>query len=187
MSEMIELALDSAKEDMQKALERLEIELRKIRAGKAHPNMLESVKVEYYGAPTPLNQVANVSTTDPRTLTVQAYEKTMLDPISMAIINANLGLNPMNNGEVLIISVPALTEERRRELAKQAKAAGENAKVSIRNARKDANDTIKATKDDGASEDAIKAGEANVQTLTNDYSKQVDDRISAKEADIMTV
>jgi len=105
----------------------------------------------------------------------------------MAITNANLGLNPMNNGEVLIISVPALTEERRRDLAKQAKAVGENAKVSIRNARKDANDAIKATKDDGASEDAIKAGEANVQTLTNDYSKQVDDRISAKEADIMTV
>ena len=123
----------------------------------------------------------------PRTLTVQAYEKTMLDPIASAIINANLGLNPMNNGEVLIISIPALTEERRRELAKQAKAVGENAKVSIRNARKEANDAIKSSKEDGASEDAIKAGEANVQTLTNDFSKQVDDRISSKEADIMTV
>ena len=131
--------------------------------------------------------MGNVSTTDPRTLTVQAYEKTMLDPIASAIINANLGLNPMNNGEVLIISIPALTEERRRELAKQAKAVGENAKVSIRNARKEANDAIKSSKEDGASEDAIKAGEANVQTLTNDFSKQVDDRISSKEADIMTV
>ena len=187
MSEMIDLAYDSAKEDMQKAMDRLDTELRKIRAGKAHPSMLDSVKVDYYGALTPLNQVGNVSTTDPRTLTVQAYEKTMLDPIAMAITNANLGLNPMNNGEVLIISVPALTEERRRELAKQAKAVGETAKVSIRNARKDANDAVKASKDDGASEDAIKAGEANIQTLTNDFTKQVDDRISAKEADIMTV
>ncbi|MDG1381361.1 MAG: ribosome-recycling factor, partial [Flavobacteriales bacterium] len=129
----------------------------------------------------------NVSTTDPRTLMIQAYEKSMLDPIASAIINSNLGLNPMNNGEVLIISVPMLTEERRRELAKQAKAVGENAKVSIRNARKDANDAIKSSKDDGASEDAIKAGEANVQSLTDDYTKQVDSRISSKEADIMTV
>lgn len=184
---MIELAYDSAKEDMQKAMDRLDSELRKIRAGKAHPSMLESVKVDYYGSLTPLNQVGNVSTTDPRTLTVQAYEKSMLEPISTAIINANLGLNPMNNGEVLIISVPALTEERRRDLAKQAKAVGEHAKVSIRNARKDANDAVKASKDDGASEDAIKAGEANIQTLTNDFTKQVDDRISAKEVDIMTV
>lgn len=187
MSEMIDLAYDSAKEDMQKAMDRLDVELRKIRAGKAHPSMLDSVKVDYYGALTPLNQVGNVSTTDPRTLTVQAYEKSMLDPIASAIINANLGLNPMNNGEVLIISIPALTEERRRELAKQAKAVGENAKVSIRNARKEANDAIKSSKEDGASEDAIKAGEANVQSLTNDFSKQVDDRISSKEADIMTV
>ena len=126
-----------------------------------------------------------MSTTDPRTLVGRT--RTMLDPIAIAITNANLGLNPMNNGEVLIISVPALTEERRRDLAKQAKAVGENAKVSIRNARKDANDAVKASKDDGASEDAIKAGEANIQTLTNDFTKQVDDRISAKEADIMTV
>ena len=123
MSEMIDLAYDSAKEDMQKAMDRLDTELRKIRAGKAHPSMLDSVKVDYYGALTPLNQVGNVSTTDPRTLTVQAYEKSMLDPIAMAITNANLGLNPMTNGEDLIISVPALTEERRRDLALRAKAA----------------------------------------------------------------
>ena len=187
MSEMIDLAFDSAKEDMQKAMERLDTELRKIRAGKAHPSMLESVKVDYYGSLTPLNQVGNVSTTDPRTLTVQAYEKSMLDPIAAAITNANLGLNPMNNGEVLIISVPMLTEERRRELAKQAKSVGENAKVSIRNARKEANDAIKATKDDGASEDAIKAGESNVQSLTDDFTKKVDARIASKEEDIMTV
>ena len=131
--------------------------------------------------------MGNVSTTDPRTLMIQAYEKSMLDPIASAIINSNLGLNPMNNGEVLIISVPMLTEERRRDLAKQAKAVGENAKVSIRNARKDANDAIKSSKEDGASEDAIKAGEANVQSLTDDHAKQVDSRIASKEADIMTV
>jgi ribosome recycling factor len=187
MSEMIDFAFESARDDMKKAMERLDVELRKIRAGKAHPSMLESVKVDYYGSLTPLNQVGNVSTTDPRTLMIQAYEKAMLDPIASAIINSNLGLNPMNNGEVLIISVPMLTEERRRELAKQAKAVGEHAKVSVRNARKDANDAIKASKEDGASEDAIKAGESNVQSLTDDFSKQIDDRISSKEADIMTV
>ncbi len=184
---MIDFAFESARDDMKKAMERLDVELRKIRAGKAHPSMLESVKVDYYGSLTPLNQVGNVSTTDPRTLMIQAYEKAMLDPIASAIINSNLGLNPMNNGEVLIISVPMLTEERRRELAKQAKAVGEHAKVSVRNARKDANDAIKASKEDGASEDAIKAGESNVQSLTDDFSKQIDDRISSKEADIMTV
>lgn len=187
MNEEIQMALDDAKDKMQKAIARLEGELSKIRAGKAHPSMLESVRVDYYGSMTPVSQVANVNSTDARTLVVQPWEKGMLDPIATGIINANLGLNPMNNGEVLIISVPALTEERRRDLAKQAKAMGENAKVSIRNARKDANDAIKGAKDDGASEDAIKAGEANVQTLTNDFTKQVDDRISAKEADIMTV
>ena len=184
---MIDFAFESARDDMKKAMERLDVELRKIRAGKAHPSMLESVKVDYYGSLTPLNQVGNVSTTDPRTLMIQAYEKAMLDPIASAIINSNLGLNPMNNGEVLIISVPMLTEERRRELAKQAKAVGEHAKVSVRNARKDANNAIKASKEDGASEDAIKAGESNVQSLTDDFSKQIDDRISSKEADIMTV
>ena len=184
---MIDFAFESARDDMKKAMERLDVELRKIRAGKAHPSMLESVKVDYYGSLTPLNQVGNVSTTDPRTLMIQAYEKAMLDPIASAIINSNLGLNPMNNGEVLIISVPMLTEERRRELAKQAKAVGEHAKVSVRNARKDANDAIKASKEDGASEDAIKAGESNVRSLTDDFSKQIDDRISSKEADIMTV
>ena len=187
MSEMIELAFDSAKEDMQKATDRLDLELRKIRAGKAHPSMLESVKVDYYGSLTPLNQVGNVSTTDPRTLTVQAYEKSMLDPHCLGDHQREFGSEPDNNGEVLIISVPMLTEERRRELAKQAKSVGENAKVSIRNARKDANDAIKATKDDGASEDAIKAGESNIQSLTDDYVKQVDARIASKEADIMTV
>jgi ribosome recycling factor len=187
MSELVELALETAEEQMAKALDHLESELRKIRAGRAHPSMLESVMVDYYGSMTPLSQVSNVSATDPRTLTVQAWEKSMLDPIAKGITDANLGLNPMNNGEVLIISVPALTEERRRELAKQAKAAGEHAKVGIRTARKDANDEVKSAKEDGLSEDAAKTAESNVQNLTDTFSKQIDERVSKKEADIMTV
>ena len=127
---------------MEKALERLAGELRKIRAGKAHPSMLEGVRIDYYGTLTPISQVANVNTTDARTIVVQPWEKVMLDPISMGIINANLGLNPMNNGEVLIINVPPLTEERRKELSKRARGEGESARVSIRNARKDANDSF---------------------------------------------
>ena len=187
MTEEIQMALDHGREQMDKALDHLRAELNKIRAGKAHPSMLGGVQVDYYGSMTPLSQVANVSTPDPRTLTVQPWEKGMLDPISTAIINANLGLNPQNNGEVIMINVPTLTEERRKDLTRMVRAEGEHAKVSIRNARKEANDAIKSSKEDGASEDAIKAGEANVQTLTNDFSKQVDDRISSKEADIMTV
>ena len=184
MSEMIDLAYDSAKEDMQKAMDRLDTELG--RSVRARPtSMLDSVKVDYYGALTPLNQVGNVSTTDLADATVQAYEKSMLDPIAMAITNANLGLNPMNNGEVLITSVPAhrgasaIRPSRPRRSVRTPRCPSECTEGRQRR--------IKATKDDGASEDAIKAGEANVQTLTNDYSKQVDDRISAKEADITTV
>lgn len=187
MSELIELALESAEEAMNSGMEHLEMELRKIRAGRAHPSMLDSVKVDYYGSMTPISQVSNVSATDPRTLTVQAWEKAMLDAIATGITNANLGLNPMNNGEVLIISVPALTEERRKELAKQARAAGEHAKVGLRNARKEANDEIKSAKDDGLSEDEAKAAETNVQQLTDGFVKRIEERVSTKEADIMTV
>ena len=156
MNEEITMALDDAKEKMDKAIGRLEGELSKIRAGKAHPSMLESVRVDYYGSMTPVSQVANVNSTDARTLVVQPWEKAMLDPISTGIINANLGLNPMNNGEVLIINVPPLTEERRRELSKRARSEGEGARVGIRNARKDANDYLKAAKDEGMSEDELK-------------------------------
>lgn len=187
MSELIELALESAQEGMENAFDHLETELRKIRAGRAHPSMLEGVKVDYYGSMTPISQVSNVSATDPRTLTVQAWEKAMLDPIATGITNANLGLNPMNNGEVLIISIPALTEDRRRDLAKQARAAGEYAKVGLRNARKEANDEIKSAKEDGLSEDEAKAAESNVQQITDGFVKRIDERVSAKETDIMTV
>ena len=187
MNEEVEMAMDEAKEQMDKALERLQGELRKVRAGKAHPSMLESVKVDYYGTMTPVSQVANVNTTDARTIIVQPWEKPMLDPISMGIINANLGLNPMNNGEVLIINVPPLTEERRIELSKRARSEGEAARVSIRNARKDANDLLRTAKEDGLSEDMQKTGEAQIQDLTNAYTKKVEDILAAKEADIMTI
>ena len=187
MNEEITMALDDAKENMEKAMSRLEAELNKIRAGKAHPSMLESVRVDYYGSMTPVSQVANVNSTDARTLVVQPWEKGMLDAISTGIINANLGLNPMNNGEVLIINVPPLTEERRRELSKRARSEGEGARVGIRNARKDANDYLKAAKEEGMSEDDLKQGEQKVQDLTNVYTAKVEEVLTSKEADIMTI
>ena len=187
MNEEIQMALEEAREKMDKAIARLEGELSKIRAGKAHPSMLESVRVDYYGSQTPVSQVANVNSTDARTLVVQPWEKGMLDPIATGIINANLGLNPMNNGEMLIINVPPLTEERRVELSKRARSEGESARVSIRNARKDANDLLKSAKDDGLSEDMQKTGEGQVQDLTNSYIAKVEEMLVAKEADIMTI
>ena len=181
------MALDMARSAMDKAIAHMESELTKIRAGKAHPAMLDSVMVEYYGTMTPLNQVSNVNSTDARTLTVQAWEKTMLDPIATAIINANLGLNPMNNGESILINIPPLTEERRRDLTKRARGEGEHARVSVRNARKDANDLIKSAKADGLSEDLAKDGENEVQKLTDSYIKKIDSILATKESDIMTV
>ena len=178
------MALESAREAMDKAISHMETELTKIRAGKAHPAMLDSVMVEYYGSMTPLSQVSNINTSDARTLTVQAWEKAMLDPIATAIINANLGLNPMNNGESILINIPPLTEERRKDLTKRARAEGEHARVSVRNARKDAN---KAAKTDGLSEDLAKDGEGEVQKLTDSYVKKIDDILAKKESDIMTV
>jgi ribosome recycling factor len=159
----------------------------KIRAGKASPAMLQSVMVDYYGSPTPLAQVANVGTMDARTLTVQPWEKSLIDEIMKGIINANLGFAPQNNGESVIISVPPLTEERRKDLVKRAKAEAENAKVSIRTHRKDAIDMIKSLKDDGLSEDLMKDGENEIQNITNAYSKKVDDILDRKEQDIMTI
>jgi ribosome recycling factor len=185
MNEEIDMAIDEAKSSMTKTLQHLDVELQKIRAGKATPSMLDSVKVDYYGSPTPLSQVANVNTLDARTITVQPWEKSMLEEICKGIINSNLGLNPQNNGESILINVPVLTEERRRDLVKKAKAEGEHAKIGIRNARKEANDFIK--KLDGISEDLIKDGEDQIQKLTDSFSAKVDDLIVKKEKDIMTV
>lgn len=187
MNEFITMIFDDAKEKMDKALSHLDNELLKIRAGKATPSMLDSVKVDYYGTATALAQVANISVMDARTLTVQPWEKNMLDEISKGIINSNLGLNPQNNGEMIIISVPVLTEERRRDLVKKAKSESENAKVGIRNARKDANTQIKKLKEEGVSEDEMKDAEAKIQEFTNKYVIEADVKIDKKEKDIMTI
>ncbi len=184
MNEEIEFIVDTAKEQMENAIEHLKKELANIRAGKASPAMLRSVMVDYYGSQTPLAQVANVNTPDARTITIQPWEKNMLQEIERGIMFANLGFNPMNNGESVIINVPALTEERRKELAKQAKAETENDKVSVRNARKDANNDIKKA---DISEDMKKNAEAEVQELTDKHIKIIDDMYAQKEIEIMTV
>ncbi len=182
--EEIDFILDTAKEAMTNAVKHLEKELVSIRAGKASPSMLQNVMVDYYGTPTPLSQVANVNTPDARTISVQPWEKNMLQEIEKAIMLANLGFNPMNNGDNIMINVPPLTEERRRELAKQAKAEGEKAKVVVRNSRKQANnDTKKAD----VSEDIKKDTETSIQNMTDKFIKKIDEVYSAKEKEIMTV
>ena len=165
----------------------LEKEFLNIRAGKASPQMLGSVFVEYYGSQTPLSQVSNVNVPDARTITIQPYEKSMLQTIEKAIMVANLGFNPMNNGENIIISVPPLTEERRRDLVKQAKAEAEDAKISIRNARKDANTDIKKLEKEGTSEDICKSAEEDIQKLTDSFIRKVEEHLVIKEAEIMKV
>jgi ribosome recycling factor len=185
MNEDITFILESTEEAMSNAVKHLEKEFVNIRAGKASPAMLGSVMVDYYGSLTPLAQIANVNTPDGRTITVQPWEKNMMQPIEKAIMIANLGFNPMNNGDLIIISVPPLTEERRRDLAKQAKAAAEDAKVGIRNARKDANNDIK--KADDVSEDEQKSAEAEVQILTDKSVKKTEEILALKEKEIMTV
>jgi len=185
--EEIDFILDSTKESMDGSIAHLEKEFVNIRAGKASPAMLGGVRVDYYGSQTPLSQVANINVPDARTITVQPWEKNMLHPIEKAIMLANLGFNPMNNGDNIIINVPALTEERRRDLVKQAKGEAEDAKIGVRNARKDANTEIKKLEKDGVSEDACKSAEDDVQELTNSYIKKIDELLASKEAEIMKV
>lgn len=187
MNEELELIYEECKDSMQAAVDFLNGELSKVRAGRANPAMLEGVKLDYYGTVTPLNQVANINTPDARTLSIQPWEKGMLPEIEKAIINSNLGLNPQNNGEMVMINLPPLTEERRKELVKTCRAEGENAKVSIRNVRKEAMDGLKKLKNDGMPEDIIKGAEEEVQKFTNSYSKKVDEYLDAKEKDILTV
>ncbi len=187
MEEDVQLLLDIAEEKMEKAIIYLSDELVKLRAGKASPHMLDGIIVDYYGANSPLNQVSNINTPDPRTIVVQPWEKSMLEPIEKAIMHANLGFNPVNNGEILRIVVPALTEERRKMLVKQVKGEGENARVSIRNARRDANDELKRMQKDGLPEDDAKKAEQDVQKLTGIYSQKVEELLQKKEEDIMTI
>lgn len=183
--EEINFIIDTAKEGMDNAIKHLEKQLVSIRAGKASPAMLSSVMVDYYGSATPLSQVANVNTPDARTIAIQPWEKNLIQEIEKAIMVANLGFNPMNNGESVIINVPPLTEERRRDLVKQAKSEAEDAKVGIRNKRKEANNEIK--KNDDASDDVKKNAEVDIQNLTDNFVKQIDEILAAKEKEIMTV
>ena len=187
MDEELEMVFEEANEKMELAMERLDKELRKIRAGKANPSMLDGIMVEYYGSMTPLKNVSNVNTPDPKTILIQPFEKSLIEEIEKSIQKANLGFNPQNDGHSVRISIPALTEERRRQLVKMAKDVAESAKVSIRTGRKDANDHIKGMKKDGLSEDNAKDAEARVQTITNDYSDKVDAQFALKEEDIMTI
>ena len=184
MNEEIFIITESTKESMDSSMNHLKKELLNIRAGKANPVMLNAVKVEYYGTPTPISQVANINTPDARTLSIQPWEKDLLPEIEKGISQANLGFNPMNNGESLIINIPPLTEERRRELVKLVKAEAENAKIAIRNARKDANNEIKKI---DSSEDVKKNAEIDIQELTDQYINKVDGIIGIKEKEILTV
>ncbi|WP_413671103.1 ribosome recycling factor [Mucilaginibacter sp. Mucisp86] len=187
MSELIKKQVNDAKALMEKAIDHADSELNKIRAGKASPSLLDDIRVDYYGTQTPLSQIGSVNTPDARTIVVQPWEKSLLNPIEKAIKEANLGVNPQNDGIIIRINVPPLTEERRRDLVKKAKAEAETGKVAVRNIRKDANEKIKKLKSEGVSEDEIKTGEAEVQKLTDAYIAKVDQLSEAKEKDIMTV
>lgn len=187
MTEDAQMVYDEAKESMGNALLHLDKEFQKIRAGKASPSMLEGIIINYYGAPTPIEQTANINTPDPRQIIVQPWDKSILPELEKAILNANLGFNPKNEGEVLRISVPPLTEERRKDLVKQAKNEAEQTKVSIRNARRGANDLAKSMEKDGMPEDESKKLQEKIQELTDDHIKKVDEILDKKEKDIMTV
>jgi ribosome recycling factor len=187
MSEEVSLTLELAEDSMQKAIGHLEAELVKIRAGKANPQMLEGIMVDYYGSATPISQVGNISVLDARTLTIQPWEKNMLQPIERAIIASNIGINPQNDGVIIRLFLPPLTEERRRELVKRCQGEGEHAKVSIRSIRRDAIEGIKKLQKSGLSEDAAKDAEADVQNLTNKFIALVDKHLVAKEKEIMVV
>jgi ribosome recycling factor len=187
MSEELSMIIEESHDSMQKALSHLEAELVKVRAGKATPNMVDGIIVDYYGNPTPINQVANVSVADARTLTIQPWEKNMLQPIERAIIAANIGINPQNDGNMIRLFLPPLTEERRRELVKRSLGEGENSKVAIRSIRREAMEQVKKLQKNGLSEDLSKDTEASIQELTDKYIVSVDKVLANKEKDIMTV
>ena len=187
MNEFIKMELEEAVSSMEKALAHTDSEFSKIRAGKATVGMLDGIMVDYYGAATALAQVANVNTPDARTIVVQPWEKSMISPIEKAIMEANIGLNPQNDGQLIRLNVPPLTEERRRDLVKKVKEEAEKGRITVRNIRKSTNESIKKLKNDGASEDEIKVGEAEVQKLTDTFILKVDHLAEVKEKDVMTV
>jgi ribosome recycling factor len=185
--EEIELQIEEAKELMQKAVDHTASELVKIRAGRAMPNLLEGIMVNYYGAPTPIQQVASITTPDARTLAIKPWEKSLISEIEKAIINSDLGLAPQNNGEMVMLTIPPLTEERRKNLVKQVKNDCENGKISIRTVRKDTNDALRKLQKEGAPEDEVKRAEDTVQKLTDSYSAKIDEQYARKEAEVMKV
>lgn len=187
MPEDLNTILKDTESLMQKAISHLELELTKIRAGKANPMMIDGITVEYYGNPTPIEQVGNISVMDARTLSIQPWEKNMLQPIERAIIAANIGINPQNDGNIIRLSIPPLTEERRKELVKKCNAEGEHGKVAIRNIRRDAIEHIKKLQKDGLSEDAAKDAEADIQETTNRFISLVEKHLVAKDKEIMSV
>ena len=187
MTENLDGILEESKLSMKKAIEHFEAELVKIRAGKASANMLDGIVVDYYGNPTPIGQVGNLSVMDARTLTIHPWEKNMLQPIERAIIAANIGINPQNDGNIIRLFLPALTEERRKELVKRSNNEGEHARIAIRNIRRDSIEQIKKLQKDGLSEDASKDGETDIQEITNNYISLIDKHLNAKEKEIMVV
>ncbi|MDX9726734.1 MAG: ribosome recycling factor [Bacteroidales bacterium] len=187
MNEEVDLVIEETRDRMQKALEHLEYELSRLRAGRATPVLLDGITVDYYGVNSPLSQVSNINTPDPKTILIQPWEKNMLGTIEKAIMAANIGLTPMNNGEVIRISIPPLTEERRHQLVKQVRNEGETAKISIRNARKWANDELKRMLKEGLPEDIEENASENIQEMTHEYSAKVDKVMALKEKDVMTV
>ncbi len=187
MTEDISSIIAVADDHMKKAINHLETELIKIRAGKANPQMLDGIQVDYYGSPVPINQVANISVMDARTLTIQPWEKNMVQPIEKAIIGANIGVTPQGDGVLIRLSLPPLTEERRKELVKKCQGEGEHSKVAIRNIRRDAIESIKKLQKNGLSEDAAKDAEADVQEVTDRYTAAVEKHLTAKEKEIMSI
>ncbi|MDE3213581.1 MAG: ribosome recycling factor [Bacteroidota bacterium] len=187
MAETLQSILEEGETAMRKALEHFESELTRIRAGKANPNILEGIVVDYYGSPTPIGQVGNISIMDARTLTIQPWEKNMLQPIERAIIAANIGINPQNDGNIIRLFLPPLTEERRKELVKRSNGEGEHARIAVRNIRRDAIEQIKKLQKEGLSEDEAKDGEADIQQITNNFISLVDRHLEAKEKEIMAV
>jgi ribosome recycling factor len=187
MNEDVQLIYDMTRERMEKALNHLDSELVRIRAGKANVHILDGVMVDYYGTDTPLNQVSNISTPDAKTIMIQPWEKAMIDPIEKALMNSNVGITPGNNGEVIRLIIPQLTEERRRDLFKQVKNEGENARVSMRNSRRDANEEYKQMQKDGLSEDEAKDAEDRIQKLIDEFTEKVEKIVAAKEEEIMTI
>jgi ribosome recycling factor len=187
MNDEVELIIEETRDRMDKALNHLEHELSRLRAGRSNPALLDGITVDYYGVNTPLNQVSNINTPDPKTILIQPWEKSMLSTIEKAIMAANIGLTPVNNGEVILINIPPLTEERRQQLVKQVRNEGETAKISIRNSRKWANDELKELLKDGLPEDTEKDAEEKVQDLTTEYNTKIDKVMELKEKEVMTV